>query len=58
MPTIYLSPSTQEFNPYSGGGDDTHGNTPRWKNEFFIFQHVTAVISMGWDCGIYISVVK
>ena len=22
MPTIYLSPSTQEFNPYNGGGNE------------------------------------
>lgn len=24
MPTIYLSPSTQEFNPYSGGGNEEY----------------------------------
>ena len=22
MPNIYLSPSTQEFNPYAGGGNE------------------------------------
>ena len=24
MPTIYLSPSTQEFNPYVGGGNEEY----------------------------------
>jgi hypothetical protein len=24
MPTIYLSPSTQEFNPYNGGGNEEY----------------------------------
>ena len=36
MPSIYLSPSTQEFNPYIiGGNEEYYMNLMRIKGEYF-----------------------
>ena len=32
MPNIYLSPSTQEFNPYAGGGNEEYYESYRRRN--------------------------
>ncbi len=45
MPSVYLSPSTQEFNPYFGGGNE----------EYYMFRLATAMLPYMKASGILFS---